>query len=138
MFGAVIAELPLLDPLRTGRDHWSVQITPELGNPTADPAVFGTIARYSPLENLRSGTPYPPTLVVAADKDAQLLTDGSRKFIAMLQSRAQGQGPYLLHILRGAGHNGWTKSQHIDTASREIAFVTRAFGMSTDALRIGG
>ncbi len=135
LFAAVISELPLLDPLRMGRDHWSAQIAPELGNPTSDPKAFEVIARYSPLENLRDGVAYPPILVVAADKDSQLLMDGARKFVATLQSGARDGGPYLLHIVRDAAHGGWTKSQQIDTASREIAFLCRALGVDVSKMR---
>jgi prolyl oligopeptidase len=137
LFGAVISELPLLDPLRMGRDHWSAQIAPELGNPTEDPAAFDTIARYSPLQNLRAGVVYPPTLVVAADKDAQLLMDGARKFIATLQSLDSTGGPHLLHIVRGAAHGGWSKSQQIETASRELAFLAQVFGMTAAPAALG-
>ncbi|HEY1706956.1 MAG TPA: prolyl oligopeptidase family serine peptidase [Rhizomicrobium sp.] len=136
-FGAVISELPLLDPLRMGRDHWSAQIAPELGNPTDDPGAFDTIARYSPLQNLHEDVAYPPTLVVAADKDAQLLMDGARKFVATLQALEPAGGPYLLHIVRGAAHGGWSKSQQIETASRELAFFAQIFGMTLAAERIG-
>jgi prolyl oligopeptidase len=137
LFGAVISELPLLDPLRMGRDHWSAQIAPELGNPTEDPAAFDTIARYSPLQNLRGGVGYPPTLVVAADKDAQLLMDGARKFIATLQALDPIGGPHLLHIVRGAAHGGWSKSQQIETASRELAFLAQVFGMTAAPAALG-
>lgn len=130
MFGAVIAELPLLDPLRMGRDYWSAQIAPELGNPTADEAAFDVIARYSPLESLRDEVVYPPTLIVAADKDAQLLMDGARKFVATLQLSGRHGGPHLLHVVRDAAHGGWTKSQQLNTTSRELAFLVQALGKS--------
>ena len=138
LFAAAIAELPLLDPLRMGRDHWSAQIAPELGNPASDPHAYDIIARYSPLENLRDGVDYPPILVVAADKDLQLLMDGARKFVATLQSDERKNGPYLLHIVRDAAHGGWTKSQQIDTASRELAFLVRAQGIDLAPLLLPG
>ena len=138
LYGAVISELPLLDPLRMGRDHWSAQVAPELGNPTADAEAFEVIARYSPLENLRDGVSYPPTLVVAADKDSQMLMDGARKFVAELQSGERGNGPYLLHVVRDAAHGGWSKSQQIDTAARELAFLAQALDMDARVLRRPG
>ena len=138
LFAAVISELPLLDPLRMGRDHWSAQVAPELGNPAADSKAFDVIARYSPLENLRERVAYPPILVVAADKDAQLLMDGARKFVATLQSGERDGGPYLLHIVRDAAHGGWTKSQQLDTASRELAFLCRVLGIDVVALQNHG
>jgi prolyl oligopeptidase len=123
LFGAVIAELPLLDPLSIGRDYWSAQLAPETGDPTRDPKAFESIARYSPLQNVAAGVAYPPTLVVVADCDAPLLVDGARKFIAAIQSADRQGGPHLLHIVRGAGHGGWSKSQQLDTASRVLAFL---------------
>jgi prolyl oligopeptidase len=127
LFGAVIAEIPLLDPLSAGRDYWSAQLAPWLGNPTDDPEAFGYISAYSPLQNLSCDRRYPPTLVVIAGGDAQLLTDGARKFVATLQTLdAAGEGPFLLHVLRGAGHGGWSKHQQLDVISRELAFLMRA------------
>lgn len=123
LFGAVIAELPLLDPLSAGRDYWSAQLAHWLGDPTADPAAFAYVGAYSPLQNLKPGRTYPPALVVMADGDAQLLSDGARKFIATLQSLAPDDGPHLLHVLRHAGHGGWSKQQQLDVVSREIAFL---------------
>lgn len=123
LFGAVVAEIPLLDPLSAGRDYWSAQLAPWLGDPTADPAAFDYIRVYSPLQTLRAGRSYPPTLVVIADGDAQLLTDGARKFVATLQALPAARAPCLLHVIRGAGHGGWSISQQLDVASRELAFL---------------
>ncbi len=123
LFAAVVAELPLLDPLSIGKDYWSAQLAPEIGDPTKDAAAFEVIARYSPLQNLAETVAYPPTFVVAADSDARMLVAGARKFVATLQGSTAGGGPHLLHVVRGAGHGGWSKPQQLDTASRELAFL---------------
>ena len=132
LFGAVIAELPLLDPLSVGRDYWSAQLAPWLGDPTEDPAAFDYVAAYSPLQNLRSDGVYPPTLVLMADGDAQLLSDGARKFVATLQTLDGARPPALLHVVRDAGHGGWSKAQQLDTVSREIAFLATALDWRLD------
>ncbi len=123
LFGAVVAELPLLDPLSIGKDFWSAQLAPEIGDPVRDEAAFEAIARYAPLHNLAAGVRYPPTLVVAGAADAPLLVHGARKFVASLQSLDREGGPHLFHVMRDAGHGGWSKTQQLDTASRELAFL---------------
>jgi prolyl oligopeptidase len=134
LFAGVVAEIPMLDPLSIGRDHWSAQLAPELGNPAEDPAAFDVIRAYSPLQNLKPGMAYPPTLTVMADQDAQPLLDGQRKFVATLQSEPSGGGPHLLHIVRGAGHGGWTKSQTLNATAREVGFLARALHVDTTRL----
>ena len=123
LFGAALIELPLLDALSVGRDHWSAQLAPEMGNPTSDPEVFASIACWSPLQNITPGRRYPPTLTVVADQDAPLLADGARRFIATLQSDTEAGPPHLLHMVRGAGHGGWTKTQQLSATARELAFL---------------
>ena len=76
LFGAVVAEVPLLDPLSIGKTYWSAQLALEIGNPTKNAEAFAAIASYSPLQNLAAGVAYPPTLVVIADADAPLLVEG--------------------------------------------------------------
>jgi prolyl oligopeptidase len=122
LFGAVLAVAPLLDALGVGRDTWSIQLAPEFGNPTADPAAFEAIAKYSPLYKLDAARRHPPNLIVLAADDAQLLTDGGRKFTAGLQAGSDS-APHLLHVIRNAGHTGWDKHQLIDSASHELAFL---------------
>ncbi|HEY1426217.1 MAG TPA: prolyl oligopeptidase family serine peptidase [Caulobacteraceae bacterium] len=136
LFGAAILEAPLVDPLSIGRDYWSEQIAIESGNPTRDPVAFAAIRRFSPLQALRAGPPYPSTFVTIGDRDAQLLLDGARKFSATLQSFDQPGALHLFHILRNAGHGAWTVSQLIEIASREMAFLALTLDAPLDPARL--
>ena len=131
LFGAVIAEAPLLDPLRIGDDAWSAKLTPEYGDPTHDAGDRRAIAAYAPLHNIGDGETYPPCLAIIGDSDAPLLLDGTRKFIARLQSLARG-GPHLLHVLPGVGHTGWPQSVRREVAAREIAFLMKTLDADFD------
>lgn len=67
-------------------------------------AHFPFLYKYSPLHNLKKGTPYPATLVTTADHDDRVVPAHSFKFIATLQECQTGPNPTLIRISRKAGH----------------------------------
>lgn len=130
LFGAVICELPLLDPLSMGGDPWSSALEPELGNPVKNETDFAAIRPYSPLQNLGKHKNYPPTFVAVADRDSQLLMDGGRKFVAALQEI--GGGPHLLRVVHGCGHTGWPRSATAKLIADELAFLAHTLDADFD------
>ena len=137
LFGAIIAEAPLLDPLSIGRDHWSAQLAPEYGDPSSNADDFAAIAAYSPLQHVEPGKAYPPCFVVIGDADADLLVDGAYKFIARLQHETAG-GPYLLDRLPGVGHTGWSQTLRCEVAARETAFLIKTLDADFDLRALDG
>jgi len=102
LFGAVLCRVPVADMLRyhlftVGR-FW----IPEYGC-ADDPEQFAYLHAYSPYHNLRSGTRYPPTLVMTADTDDRVAPGMAKKFAARLQATGSG-GPYLIRVETKAGH----------------------------------
>lgn len=130
LFGAVISELPLLDPLSMGSDAWSAALEPELGNPIKNKSDYDAIRPYSPLQNLGKHKHYPPTFVAVADRDSQQLMDGARKFAATLQ--AIGGGPHLLRLVHGCGHTGWPRSATAKLIAEELAFLAHTLDADFD------
>jgi oligopeptidase B len=120
-FGALVAEVPFVDPLNSILDP-SLPLTviewEEWGNPLADPSVYEYMKSYSPYENV-SATTYPPILVVTSLNDTRVLYHEPAKWVAKLRAVGKG-GPFLLKTEMGAGHAG--PSGRYD-AWREQAFV---------------
>ncbi|MCC8088580.1 MAG: prolyl oligopeptidase family serine peptidase [Rikenellaceae bacterium] len=65
---------------------------------------FEYLYKYSPLHNIKNGTPYPPTLVMTADHDDRVVPAHSFKFTAALQNAQSGENPVIIRIDRDAGH----------------------------------
>lgn len=123
LFGAAVLHSAVLDMLRfdqlgMGRD-WIC----EYGSP-ADPLDFATLARYSPLHNIRPGAHYPATLIITSQCDKIVGAAHSRKFAAALQAAQGGPAPVLLWANRPAGHG-----MPSEDAAVVWAFLAHAFGM---------
>ncbi|MGH3657982.1 MAG: prolyl oligopeptidase family serine peptidase, partial [Micromonosporaceae bacterium] len=120
-FGALVAEVPFVDPLTSILDP-SLPLTvvewEEWGNPLADPEVYAYMKSYSPYENV-AAKPYPAILAATSLNDTRVLYHEPAKWIARLRATGQG-GPFLLKTEMGAGHAG--PSGRYD-AWREQAFV---------------
>ncbi|MDE5944541.1 MAG: prolyl oligopeptidase family serine peptidase [Rikenella sp.] len=68
---------------------------------------FPYLYKYSPLHNIKTGTCYPPTLIMTADHDDRVVPAHSFKFGATLQAAQTASGcdaPILLRVESEAGH----------------------------------
>jgi prolyl oligopeptidase len=108
----------------------------EYGSPD-DPEAFAALRAYSPLHNLRPGTPYPATLVTTADHDDRVFPAHSFKFAAALQEAQAGSAPVLLRVESKAGHGrGTATSKEIDAAADALAFLVQTLGVDASALPV--
>jgi prolyl oligopeptidase len=69
LFGAVVAQVGVMDMLRFDKFTIGWAWKEEYGSPSEDAAEFAAIYRYSPLHNIRLGVSYPATLITTADHD---------------------------------------------------------------------
>ena len=76
---------------------------PEYGS-ADEPEAFRWLSAYSPLQAIRPGTTYPPTLVLTADHDDRVVPAHSFKFAAALQAAQSGEAPVLIRVETRAGH----------------------------------
>jgi len=123
LFGAVIAEAPLLDVLPIGGDDWSRAIARELGDAVGNPDDFAAMHAYSPLQAVRENAAYPPTFILCPELDAPLIIGGARKFAAALQARAKPGEVFLFRSLKGCGHTGWPSAEARRVTAEELAFL---------------
>jgi oligopeptidase B len=108
LFAGVLAAVPFVDVINTISDE-TLPLTPpewkEWGNPITQPEEYDWIAAYSPYDNIRAGTPYPPILATGGLTDYRVTYWEPAKWIARLRAEAQG-GPMLLRMNMSAGHAG--------------------------------
>ena len=123
LFGAVIAEVGVMDMLRFHRFTIGWGWTSDYGS-ADDPEQFRTLLAYSPLHNLRAGTAYPPTLVTTGDHDDRVVPGHSFKFAATLQASQAGDAPVVIRIDTDAGHGmGKPVGKLIDERADVLAFL---------------
>jgi prolyl oligopeptidase len=107
LFGAVVAEVGVLDMLRFHLTGQGAGWQGIYGSPDV-PEEFRALYAYSPYHNVKPGTAYPPTLVVTGENDNRVVPWHSYKFAAALQAAQAGPAPVLLKLQSSAGHGGGT------------------------------
>jgi prolyl oligopeptidase len=134
LYGAVVCEVPLTDMLRYHKFTVGRYWIPEYGNAEETPADFQVLSAYSPLHNVRPGTVYPATLIVAADTDDRVVPAHAMKFAATLQAATGGDAPILLRIETKAGHGfGKPLGKVIEERSDVYAFLFKHSGIAADS-----
>ncbi len=130
LFGAALPAVGVLDMLRyhlasANARNWSVDY-----GLSENEDEFRAQFAYSPLQNVKEGVCYPPTLVTTADHDDRVVPWHSFKFGASLQ-RAQGcESPILVRVETRAGHGAGTPTwMVIENIADEWAFLVKALGM---------
>jgi len=125
LFGACLPAVGVMDMLRfhqfTAGRFW----VDDYGS-AENPEEFQALLAYSPLQNLKSGTTYPATLVTTADTDDRVVPGHSFKFAAMLQKCHTGNNPVLIRIETRAGHGaGKPTAKVIEEVADQWAFLMR-------------
>ncbi|MCR6475336.1 prolyl oligopeptidase family serine peptidase [Variovorax sp. ZS18.2.2] len=124
LFGAAVARVPLTDMLEFTRFTAGPSWIEEYGDPAvaADRAV---LARWSPLQNLREGVAYPPTLFIGNRNDDRVHPSHARKMVARM--RTLGHAEAWLYEETSGGHLGRATPQLL--ATREALLHTFLMGM---------
>jgi len=126
LFGAVVTEQGLYDMLRYQLFTVGKAWIPEYGAADASAAQFQTLYAYSPLDNIKAGTHYPPTLIETADHDDRVYPAHSFKFAAALQYAQGGDAPILLRVETNEGHfSGLTTEKRIAQVADFYAFLVK-------------
>ena len=114
LFRVAIPQVGVMDMLRYHKFTIGWNWASDYGTSDDSPEMFRYLRAYSPLHNLRPGTPYPATLVTTADHDDRVVPAHSVKFAATLQEcqtatqqqSAEPLPPVLIRIDTKAGHGG--------------------------------
>ncbi len=103
LFGAVYVGVPLLDMIRYHLFSIARYWIPEYGS-SEDPEQFKYILKYSPYHNVKKGTKFPATYLVAAASDSRVDALHAMKMTALMQWANASQEPILLFVEGQAGH----------------------------------
>jgi prolyl oligopeptidase len=129
LFAVALPAVGVMDMLRYDRFTGGAAWTAEYGSAT-EPAAFGFLRRYSPLQNLKPGTCYPATLVTTADHDDRVVPSHSYKFTAALQAAQGCDKPALLRVETQGSHGYRPTDKAIAQRADLMAFVAGQLGLS--------
>ncbi|MFF1925747.1 prolyl oligopeptidase family protein [Streptomyces sp. NPDC058221] len=102
LFGAIVAQVPLLDMLRFHELLAGASWTAEYGDPD-NQADRPHLRAISPYHQLTADQPYPPVLLTTSTRDDRVHPGHARKAAARLRELGH---PVLLHENTGGGHAG--------------------------------
>jgi prolyl oligopeptidase len=126
LFGAVVAQVGVMDMLRFDKFTIGWAWKEEYGSPSENEAEFTAILKYSPLHNIRQGVSYPATLITTGDHDDRVFPAHSFKYAAALQAAQSGPNPVLIRVETRAGHGaGMPLSKRIEATVDQYAFMAR-------------
>lgn len=100
LFGAIVAEVPVLDMRRYHRLLAGASWMAEYGDPD-DPADWAYLKDFSPYHNVRSGQNYPQVLLITSTRDDRVHPAHARKMAARL--REHGHDVHYYENIEG-GH----------------------------------
>ncbi len=131
LFGAVVCRYPLLDMLRYQNFLVAKFWVPEYGSAdrTSD---FQFLRAYSPYQNVKPGTKYPPVLFVTGDSDTRVAPLHARKMAAEMQAANGSDRPILLLYDTQSGHSGGRPiGKQIEETTDEMVFLFGELGVKT-------
>jgi prolyl oligopeptidase len=134
LFAAALPAVGVLDMLRyhtasANARQWSADY-----GLSEDEQQFRVLYSYSPLQNVKQGVCYPPTLITTADHDDRVVPWHSYKFAAALQAAQICSNPILIRIETRAGHGaGKPVWMQIEDFADQWAFLAKWLGVSVPA-----
>jgi len=123
LFSAVWCGYPLLDMLRYQKFEQGPHWTTEYGS-SDDEDQFRYLLKYSPYQNVKSGTAYPAVMFFTGDSDTRVDPLHARKMTALLQAASSSDRPILLHYSVTGGHSaGVSVDQQVQDDADQLGFL---------------
>ncbi|MGB9430054.1 MAG: prolyl oligopeptidase family serine peptidase [Gammaproteobacteria bacterium] len=129
LFGAVYAGAGVMDMLRYQKFSGGALWAPEYGT-SADLKAFKWLYAYSPLQNLKPGVCYPPTIITTSDHDDRVVPSHSYKFAAEMQHDQGCNNPVLIRVETQTSHNYMPTDKRIAQWSDVWAFLAYNLGIT--------
>lgn len=130
LFGACLPAVGVLDMLRYHLPSMNARNWSSDYGLSENEADFRAQIAYSPYQNVKKGTCYPPTLVTTADHDDRVVPWHSFKFAAALQWAQSCDNPVLIRVETRAGHGaGKPTWMVIEDLADQWAFLVRVLKM---------
>ncbi|HVE90536.1 MAG TPA: prolyl oligopeptidase family serine peptidase [Burkholderiaceae bacterium] len=125
LFGAAVAQVPLLDMKRYNKLLAGASWMAEYGDPDV-PDQWAYIAKYSPYQNVRKDARYPPTLFVTSTRDDRVHPAHARKMFARM--REQGHDAWYYENIEGGHGAASNNEQRALMAAIEYTFLWKHLG----------
>jgi prolyl oligopeptidase len=119
-----------MDMLRYQKFSAGIGWVPEYGS-SDDSTDFQPLLKYSPIENIKPSTCYPPTIVTTADHDDRVVPSHSYKFIAAMQRDQACSNPILIRVETKTSHGYMPTDKRIAQAADVLAFMAYNLGINT-------
>jgi prolyl oligopeptidase len=130
LFRAVVCMVPMLDMLRYHLFDNAHVWKEEFGS-VDDRDDFAALAKYSPYHQVREGTAYPATMIVAGDADRNCNPLHARKMTARLQAANVSEHPVFLDYSKFRGHSPVLPlSVRIEALTDRMAFLCTQLQLS--------
>ena len=134
LFGAALPAVGVLDMLRYHTASANARQWASDYGLSEDPEQFRALYAYSPVQNVKKGVCYPPTLITTADHDDRVVPWHSYKFAAALQAVQVCGNPILIRVETRAGHGaGKPVWMQVDDFADQWAFLANSLGVTAPA-----
>jgi prolyl oligopeptidase len=132
LYRAVLCQFPDLDMVRYYQfENNNPPALAEYGD-ASNPEHFEFLRKYSPYQNVRTGTKYPAVLLTTGDADTRVPPLQARKMTAVLQHATASDHPIFLLYDEKAGHAGGVPfKKRVDDLSLELAFLCWQLGVDS-------
>ncbi|MGW8267776.1 MAG: prolyl oligopeptidase family serine peptidase, partial [Longimicrobiales bacterium] len=120
LYGAVVAQVPLLDMKRYHKLLAGASWMAEYGDPD-DPAEWAFISRYSPYQNLREDVEYPRPFIFTTTRDDRVHPGHARKMAALMES--YGHDVLYFENVEGGHGAGVTPEQQAESMALTLAYL---------------
>ena len=94
-----------------------------------DAKAFQWLRAYSPVQNVKPGTCYPPTLLTTADHDDRVVPSHTYKFAAALQAAQACDNPVLVRVEINTSHGYMPTDKRIAQTVDVWAFLAYSLGI---------
>ena len=130
LFSAVWCGYPLLDMLRYQKFLVGAYWITEYGS-AENEKQFPYLLKYSPYQNVKSGTDFPAIMFFTGDSDQRVDPLHARKMTALVQAASSGSRPILLHYSLAGGHSsGVSVDQKVQDDADQLSFLWTETGQS--------
>lgn len=129
LFGAAYAGAGVLDMLHYQKFSGGALWAPEYGESDNEKA-FAWLKAYSPLQNVKPGVCYPPTIITTADHDDRVVPSHSYQFAAALQHDQGCANPILIRVETKTSHGYMPTDKRIAQTADVWAFEAHNLGVN--------
>ncbi|HET7921573.1 MAG TPA: prolyl oligopeptidase family serine peptidase, partial [Gammaproteobacteria bacterium] len=130
LFGAAYGGAGVMDMLRYQKFSGGALWAPEYGS-SDDPKAFKWLIKFSPVQNVKVGTCYPPTIITTADHDDRVVPSHSYKFAARLQHAQRCDNPVLIRVATQTSHGYMPTDKRIAQTADVWAFMAYNLGIKS-------